>query len=157
MCAKEGADMKLGMDVDVSGFINAIQKIGPTADDLLNMAGAGAAVVAMHQKMGVRKDTRATQNSIRSHIIKSTRTEVIDDIGPETEYAPYLEYGTGEFAEKGGRKGGWVYPYKDGFRFTLGMKPQPFVRPSAHGNKRRDCINAITTAFHHWILSKWPK
>jgi hypothetical protein len=135
MCAKEGADMKPGMDVDVSGFINAIQKIGPTADDLLNIGGAGAAVVAMHQKILVAKDTHATENSIRSHIVKSTRTELIDDIGPETTYAPNIEYG---------RKDMPNYPI------------QPFVVPSATGNNKRDCLNAITTAFHTWILSKWP-
>jgi hypothetical protein len=42
------------------------------------------------------------------------------------EYAPYLEFGTGEYAENGnGRKGGWSYQDPRGnWHFTLGMKPQ---------------------------------
>jgi len=128
--------MKSGMDVDVSGFINAIKNIKPGADDLLNMEGAGAAVVSSVQKIKVPVDTAATKNSIKSHYITSTRTEIVDDIGPETEYAPNIEYG---------RKDMPNYPI------------QPFVVPSATGNNKRDCINAITTTFHTWILSKWPK
>jgi hypothetical protein len=150
--------MKPSIDVDASSFNEAMIRARLGADDLLNMAGAGAAVVVGVQKILVAKDTHATENSIGSHIQTSTRTRVIDDIGPETEYAPYLEYGTGEFAEKGdGRKGGWVYPYKDGYRFTLGMRPQPFIRPSAHGNNYRNCVNAIATALFTWIGEKWPK
>jgi hypothetical protein len=128
--------MRPDMKVDTSGFDAAMVKAKMGADDLLNSAGAGAAVVVSVQKMQVPVDTAATRTSIKSHIIKSTRTEVIDDIGPETEYAPYIEYGVASKPN---------YPI------------QPFVRPSAHGKKRRDCINAITTAFHTWILSKWPK
>jgi HK97 gp10 family phage protein len=48
-------------------------------------------------------------------------------------YSIFIEFGTGIHAEKGnGRKDGWVY-YDEKlreFRFTMGMPPQPFWRPS---------------------------
>lgn len=53
-------------------------------------------------------------------------------IGTNVEYAPWIEFGTGEFAENGdGRKGGWVYynALLDQYFFTDGMDPQPFLRP----------------------------
>lgn len=64
-------------------------------------------------------------------------------IGTPVEYAPYVEFGTGEFAEGGeGRKGGWFYDYQGGKgpkgpRFTLGMKPHPFLRPALLDNKEK--------------------
>lgn len=70
--------------------------------------------------------------------------KVIDDntavrIGSNKEYAGYIEFGTGEFAEnKQGRKGGWVYknPKTGDFVFTYGMKPKPFLRPAIYDNKQ---------------------
>lgn len=57
-------------------------------------------------------------------------TKIIGAVGSPLMYAPYVEFGTGEFAENGqGRKGGWVYKTPDGkWHFTLGMKPRPFMR-----------------------------
>lgn len=67
------------------------------------------------------------------------------------DYAPYIEFGTGEKAESGqGRKGGWFYvsdrkqakgflvgETKDGkfLYFTYGNKPQKFLRPALFENK----------------------
>jgi hypothetical protein len=67
-------------------------------------------------------------------------------IGATAVHGPWIEFGTGEFAESGsGRKGGWVYYYEGkkgeaGFRFTLGNKPMPFLRPIIHS---KDAIERI--------------
>jgi len=51
-------------------------------------------------------------------------------------YAVYVEYGTGVYAENGqGRNTPWVAPIitsNDGliFRWTQGMRPKPFMRPA---------------------------
>jgi len=60
-------------------------------------------------------------------------------VGSPLEYAVYLEFGTGEFAENGrGRKGGWIYKAPNGeFFFTWGQDPQPYLRP-AFRNTRED-------------------
>lgn len=53
-------------------------------------------------------------------------------VGTNVEYAIFVEFGTGEFAENGeGRKGGWFYKTEDGsWYFTKGQEPQPFLRPA---------------------------
>lgn len=59
-------------------------------------------------------------------------------IGVGEEYAIYVEFGTGEFAENGqGRKGGWTYVDKVTGEtiFTYGQSPQPYMRPGFRNNK----------------------
>ncbi|HFI0512481.1 TPA: HK97-gp10 family putative phage morphogenesis protein [Streptococcus suis] len=65
-------------------------------------------------------------------------SELVAYIGTNCEYAIYVEYGTGEFAENGnGRKGGWLYKTPDGeVHFTYGMPPQPYLRPAFRQNKK---------------------
>lgn len=59
------------------------------------------------------------------------------------EYAPYVEFGTGLFAEDGGRKDvPWCYQDDSGeWHTTSGMKPQPFMRPAL--NENREAIKRI--------------
>lgn len=73
--------------------------------------------------------------------------QLIAYVGTNVEYAIYVEFGTGEFAENGqGRKGGWVYPDPEGgrsengkqkFFFTYGQEPQPYLRPAFRTNRSR--------------------
>lgn len=59
------------------------------------------------------------------------------------EYAPYVEYGTGLFAEEGGRMDvPWHYQDEKGeWHSTSGMKPQPYMRPALEENRQN--IKAI--------------
>lgn len=60
-------------------------------------------------------------------------------IGVGEEYAIYVEFGTGEFAENGqGRKGGWTYmhPITGDYVFTWGQEPQPYMRPGYRSQKK---------------------
>lgn len=63
--------------------------------------------------------------------------ELIGYVGTSVEYAVYVEFGTGEFAENGnGRKGGWVYKDPKGeWVFTWGQPPQPYLRPAFRQTK----------------------
>lgn len=63
--------------------------------------------------------------------------ELIGYVGTNTEYAVYVEFGTGEFAENGqGRKGGWMYKDPRGeWFFTWGMPPKPYLRPAFRQTK----------------------
>ena len=60
------------------------------------------------------------------------------------EYAPYVEYGTGLFAEEGGRANvPWCYQDDEGeWHSTSGMKPQPFMRPALDEN-REDILRVL--------------
>lgn len=56
------------------------------------------------------------------------------------EYAPYVEYGTGLFAEGGnGRKDvPWNYQDDEGnWHSTSGMAPRPYMRPALHENREQ--------------------
>ena len=56
------------------------------------------------------------------------------------EYAPYVEYGTGLFAEDGdGRKDvPWHYQDEKGeWHSTSGMKPSPYMRPALNENRQQ--------------------
>lgn len=55
------------------------------------------------------------------------------------EYAPYVEYGTGLFAENGGRADvPWCYKDDEGkWHSTSGMKPQPYMRPALNENRNK--------------------
>lgn len=71
-------------------------------------------------------DTGNLRNSI-SHEVDDTTVYV----GTNTEYAPYVEFGTGIYAEGGGRPTPWRYQDDKGeWHTTSGMQPQPFLGPS---------------------------
>ena len=64
------------------------------------------------------------------------------------EYAPYVEYGTGLYAEGGnGRKDvPWNYQDDEGeWHSTSGMEPQPYMRPALDEN-RTEVIRLIREA-----------
>ena len=72
---------------------------------------------------------------------RSITSKVEDDKGiiyTPLEYAPYVEYGTGLFAENGGRQDvPWVYKDDKGeWHTTSGMKPQPYMRPALDDNRQ---------------------
>lgn len=70
-------------------------------------------------------DTGTLRNSI-THTLESKDTVAI---GTNVEYAPYVEYGTGIYAESGGRKTPWVYKDDKGkWHRTVGQKPIHFLR-----------------------------
>ena len=83
------------------------------------------------------KSTGALQNSIIS-TVETTNDAVIGYVSTNLEYAPYVEYGTGLFAENGnGRQTPWKYQDDDGnWHTTKGQHPQPFMRPALSENKQ---------------------
>lgn len=82
---------------------------------------------------------------------KVDESELVAYIGTNCEYAIYVEFGTGEFAENGNcRKGGWVYKTPNGeVHFTYGMPPQPYLRPAFRQNQKAirdilaDCLREL--------------
>lgn len=89
----------------------------------------------MLTKVGNSGELRDTIN----HQITVENDKIVGKVGSPLMYAPYVEFGTGEFAENGqGRKGGWAYKTPDGkWHFTKGMKPQPFLRPAFRQTKKQ--------------------
>ena len=151
--------MKIKMTVDDTKLKLALKKINLNKQDLLDIEGNGARVLINGERMRVPKDLLATTNSIDSHIIEADDNHVIDDVGPSTTYAPYLEYGTGIYAEGGkGRKTPWVYfSNKLGhFVTTSGMRAQPFIRPTVAEDADK-VQAAVSAAFGAIVEERWPK
>lgn len=73
-------------------------------------------------------DTGRLRNSI-THVVQDNEVY----IGTNVEYAPYIELGTGIYAEEGnGRTTPWSYQDEKGnWVTTRGSKPHPFLRPAA--------------------------
>lgn len=89
-------------------------------------------VVERAAKEKVPKDTGDLGRSITS---KVENHEGI--VFTPLEYAPYVEYGTGLFAEEGGRTNvPWCYQDDKGeWHSTSGQHPQPFMRPALDENR----------------------
>lgn len=87
-------------------------------------------------KSGAPVDTGQLRDRINA-VLKVVNGEVIGMVGSPEQYAIYVEFGTGEFAENGaGRKGGWFFEGPDGeWHFTRGQKPQKFLRTAFRENK----------------------
>ena len=94
--------------------------------------GTCCALVEKSAKQKAPKDTGALRRSITSKVEGNQGI-----IFTPLEYAPYVEYGTGLFAESGGRKDvPWNYQDDEGkWHSTSGQKPQPFMRPALEENK----------------------
>ena len=93
-------------------------------------------------------DTGNLRNSI-THVVDEDEPAVY--IGTNVEYAPYVELGTGIYAEGGGgRPTPWVYQdAKGNWHYTRGNKAQPFLKPAVaeHADKYREIIkNALENA-----------
>lgn len=86
-------------------------------------------------------DTGNLRNSI-SH--KVDPDEPAAYVGTDTEYAPYVEFGTGIYAEGGGgRPTPWVYQDDEGnWHWTAGNPAQPFLKPAVadHAQTYRNII-----------------
>ena len=78
-------------------------------------------------------DTGNLRNSITHTTENNSRTVVI---GTTVKYAPYIELGTGKYAEGGGgRQTPWRYHDKKGWHITSGMPPRPYLRPAIEKHK----------------------
>lgn len=86
-------------------------------------------------------DTGNLRNSI-THQVSENGREVY--IGTNMEYAPYVELGTGVYAEGGGgRPTPWVYQdAKGNWHWTRGNPAQPFLKPAVadHAQTYRNII-----------------
>ena len=115
---------------------------------LREAVGKACAVVERKAKEKAPKDTGALRRSITSKV-ETEGQEIVGTVFTPLEYAPYVEYGTGLFAESGGRKDvPWNYQDDKGnWHSTSGQKPQPFMRP-AFNESREEILRIIKEAFN---------
>lgn len=108
------------------------------ANEIKKAVGQGCALIERDAKTKAPKDTGALRRSITSEVVIDGN-EVTGTVFTPLEYAPYVEYGTGLFAETGGRKDvPWCYQDDKGeWHTTSGQRPQPFMRPALDENRQR--------------------
>jgi len=100
--------------VDASEAIAALKHGKLTEGDMLDIEKPIALTIVNKQTELVPVKSGATKLSIKQHIQSSSKDKVVDHIGPETDYSPFIELGVVSKPN---------YPI------------QPFVRPSVFGNE----------------------
>jgi HK97 gp10 family phage protein len=123
-------------DIKIEGMDSVIAMLdGVTSTPNIQAALAKCcALVEREAKQLAPKDTGALRRSITS---KVEGDEGI--VFTPLVYAPYVEFGTGLFAEAGGRVDTpWSYMDDEGnWHSTSGQHPQPFLRPALKNNRAK--------------------
>lgn len=122
------------MSIKLEGLdevLNSLKKLADTTN-LEGALGKACAIVEASAKKKAPKDSGNLRRSITSKVENNEGV-----VYTPLSYAPYVEYGTGLFAESGGRTNvPWNYQDDKGnWHSTSGMKPQPFMRPALYENK----------------------
>ena len=116
-----------------------LARIQALADkDIEKSMQKACAIVERAAKQKAPKDTGALRRSITSQV-ETDDGVVTGIVFTPLEYAPYVEFGTGLFAEEGGRVDvPWNYQDDEGiWHSTSGQKPQPYLRPALKENREK--------------------
>lgn len=127
------------MSVKIEGLehLNKTLETLLSTENMTQAMGQACAAVEASAKKKAPKDSGALRRSIASKVeIEDGNIQGV--VYTALEYAPYVEYGTGLFAESGGRTNvPWVYQDDEGnWHSTKGQKPQPFLRPALNENRK---------------------
>ena len=122
------------MSIELEGLDEVLESL----DNLIDMAAyskgleKGCAIVERAAKQKAPKGNGELRRSITSEV-----RDLEGYVYTPLEYAPYVEYGTGLFAESGGRKDvPWNYKDDEGnWHSTSGMHPRPYMRPALNENR----------------------
>ena len=126
----------MSVDIRVEGLNELLVRLDKiTSPAKVNQAlGQACALVERSAKQKAPKDTGALRRSITSKV-ENFQGIVFTPL----EWSAYVEYGTGLFAETGGRVDvPWSYKDDEGnWHTTSGQKPQPFMRPALDENRAK--------------------
>lgn len=128
------------MSIQLEGLEEVLEALKKVEDvDAVKAAlGKACAVVERSAKEKAPKGTGELRRSIQSRV-EATGDELQGVIFTPLYYAPYVEFGTGLFAESGGRADvPWCYQDDKGeWHSTSGQHPQPFMRPALNENREQ--------------------
>ncbi len=122
------------MSIEIEGLKDVLDRFEKITnpEGIEQALGQACALVERSAKQKAPKDNGELRRSI------SSKVEGLQGIVfTPLEYAPYVEYGTGLFAEEAGRADvPWHYQDDEGnWHSTSGQKPQPFMRPALDENR----------------------
>ncbi len=128
--------------IRVEGEDGVIKMLENCADieKLKRLMGKACALVERSAKQNISpmRGTGELGRSITSKV-EFDSGEIKGTIYTPLEYAPYVEYGTGLFAEDVGREDvPWCYKDEKGeWHTTSGMHPFPYMRPALNDNRTK--------------------
>ena len=129
------------MAIEFEGLDEILDSLDKLADtqQLNDTMEQVCALVERDAKQNAPKDTGALARSIQSKV-ENNNNSIQGVVFTPLEYAAYVEFGTGLFAESGGRTD-VPWAYKDDktgkLIFTSGQKPQPYMRPAIDNNREK--------------------
>ena len=128
------------MKFEIEGLEKIVERIQDMAQTQ-NMEKAMGKACAIVERDAIKKAPKGAgdlRRSIQSRVERDGK-DIVGVVFTPLEYAPYVEYGTGLFAESGGRTDvPWVYcDDKGDFYSTSGMKPHPYMRPALNENREK--------------------
>lgn len=113
-----------------AAVLRALEKCGLTAEG--------------YAKLLCPVDTGNLRNSITHQYVRESDAVHTEYIGSASEYAAYVELGTGIYYP-GGRKTPWVYQdAKGNWHLTHGQRAQPYLKPAVadHATQYRSIIES---------------
>lgn len=126
----------MAAEIRIEGMEAILEKLEGAIDEqkMKDALGKACAVVERSAKQKAPKGTGELRRSITSKVENG-----VGVVFTPLEYAPYVEFGTGLFAEEGGRQDvPWCYQDDKGeWHSTSGMKPQPYMRPALNENREQ--------------------
>lgn len=128
------------MSIEFQGLEELLDSLDNMADgaNLGRALQRACALVERTAKQKAPKGNGELRRSITS-TIENDGTDIKGVVFTPLEYAPYVEYGTGLFAESGGRQDvPWSYQDDKGeWHTTSGMHPSPYMRPALDENREQ--------------------
>lgn len=99
------------MAVEIEGLDGVLDAISDIADgqELRRALGQACALVEGEAKKKAKKGDTGDLAKYIQYEVTGSGNDLVGVVFSPLEYAPYVEYGTGMHAEKGGRQGWWVY------------------------------------------------
>lgn len=122
--------------IEIRGLDKALNCLGEVCSNekVQQALEKACLLVERSAKQKAPKDNGDLRRSIK-HRIEGEEGIIYTNL----EYAPYVEYGTGLFAENGGRSDvPWFYKDEEGEgHITSGQHPQPYMRPALDENRAK--------------------
>ena len=123
--------------MEINGMNSLLDKLEAVKNSKFTEMGIKIACLSIERE--AKKKCPVDDGTLRAsitHNVNVSENEIAGEVGTNTEYAPYVEFGTGLYAKNGnGRKTPW--------HTTAGQHPQPFLYPALEEYK--DKISADIT------------
>lgn len=128
----------MASDITIQGVEELVEKLESITEPSKVAAAVGkaCAIVERSAKQKAPKGNGELRRSIKSKV-ETNGGDIEGIVYTPLLYAPYVEFGTGLFAEEGGRTDvPWHYKDDEGeWHSTSGMHPQPYLRPALNENR----------------------